>query len=622
MTNTNQEVTVSSEEEAGKMSTLMIVEEKRMPRGASFEEAPAVHCGITFPDGSRNSGHTSPSSSSSEVYQQQEEQCTEEELVVAVGNAAKAARRVAIHQYQKQKQQQNRLRTLTTVKETDDNTDTIDGVMERHASACVNGYTDYENGEVCNTNPITATLTASTTSANEKKNEICTWNATNAGISTTTTKTTSNTGAVVVDDEDDYVVGNYGEEEDRAYKTSGAATLSQSEHIIQQQQQQQEQGINALISNIGLFLDQTWNWLHYFLVTIIFLNLVHFADRREPVVGEARSVEVEGAPREEEEEKNQVENNNFIDDDEEKVCEGESSLESEESGKIVNTEENLTESVENNSTLLENSTEIIMSPNTCSIQNQQEVEKAEEAIMAVPEKVEAVAAATPEAPVVEAKSEIAVEKKEEVLEQQITVVVPSADQVVVVSGVDSDDNSDKDSGLDGLRRDSVDSYTSEGSGNLGDNEGDIGDKSSEDGSSICNDTGAEAEGGDGKQTAQKIIAQVESMFSDDHLAKDGFLLKHVRRRSDGFVSLKLVAGLRKVKQISRDFPVVLNALKDSSKLEINSEGTKVRRVEPLTPFLKSVPIKSKDKDKEGNGKDGSSNDENQHPTASIQQNNK
>lgn len=618
MTNTNEEVTVSSEEEAGKMSMLMIVEEKRMPGGASFEEAPAVHCGITCPDGSRNSGHTSPSSSS-EVYQQQEEQCTEEELVVAVGNAAKAARRVAIHQHQKQKQ--NRLRTLTTVKETDDNTDTIDGVMERHASACVNGYTDYENGEVSNTKPITATLTASTTSANEKKNEICTWNATNAGISTT--KTTSNTGAVVVDDEDDYVVGNYGEEEDRAYKTSGTATLSQSEHIIQQQQQQQEQGINALISNVGLFLDQTWNWLHYFLVTIIFLNLVHFADRREPVFGEARSVEVEGAPITEEE-KIQVENNNFIEEDEEKVSEEESSLESEESGKIVNTEDNLTESVENNSTLLENSSEIIMSPNTCSIQNQQEVEKAEEAIMAVvatEEKVEAVAAPAPAAPVVELKSEIAVEDKEE-MQQQITIVLPSADQVVVVSGDDSDDNSDKDSGLDGIRRDSVDSYTSEGSGNLGDTEGDIGDKSSEDGSSICNDTGAEAEGGDGKQTAQKIVSQVESMFSDDHLAKDGFLLKHVRRRSDGFVSLKLVAGLRKVKQISRDFPVVLNALKDSSKLEINSEGTKVRRVEPLTPFLKSVPIKSKDKEKEGNGKDGSSNDENQHPIVSIQQNNK
>jgi len=114
------------------------------------------------------------------------------------------------------------------------------------------------------------------------------------------------------------------------------------------------------------------------------------------------------------------------------------------------------------------------------------------------------------------------------------------------------------------------------------------------------------------------------MFSDEHLAKDGFLLKHVRRRSDGFVSLKLVAGLRKVKQISRDFPAVLNALRDSTKLEINAEGTKIRRAEPLSAFLKAVPIKAKEK---GPGKDkdnqGSSNDENQQPPISIhQQNNK
>jgi hypothetical protein len=91
------------------------------------------------------------------------------------------------------------------------------------------------------------------------------------------------------------------------------------------------------------------------------------------------------------------------------------------------------------------------------------------------------------------------------------------------------------------------------------------------------------------EVTEKLLTQVESMFSDDHLAKDGFLLKHVRRRTDGFVSLKLVAGLRKVKQISRDFPLVLSALRKSTKLEVNAEGTKVRRLEPLTPLLKSLP---------------------------------
>jgi len=109
------------------------------------------------------------------------------------------------------------------------------------------------------------------------------------------------------------------------------------------------------------------------------------------------------------------------------------------------------------------------------------------------------------------------------------------------------------------------------------------------------------------EVASRIVGQVESMFSDDHLAKDGFLLKHVRRRSDGFVSLKLVAGLRKVKQISREFSVVLNALKTSDSLEVNTEGTKIRRKDPLTSELKAMPIKQAKKDKMGGDKEEKEN---------------
>jgi hypothetical protein len=109
------------------------------------------------------------------------------------------------------------------------------------------------------------------------------------------------------------------------------------------------------------------------------------------------------------------------------------------------------------------------------------------------------------------------------------------------------------------------------------------------------------------EVLSRIVSQVEAMFSDDHLSKDGFLLKHVRRRSDGFVSLKLVAGLRKVKQISREFPVVLNALKTSDSLEVNTEGTKIRRKEPLTSELKAMPIKQAKKEKTGPGGDKEKN---------------
>jgi hypothetical protein len=128
---------------------------------------------------------------------------------------------------------------------------------------------------------------------------------------------------------------------------------------------------------------------------------------------------------------------------------------------------------------------------------------------------------------------------------------------------------------------------------------DTSDVSSSDG----NDNNQVASKAVSPEVAERIISQVEAMFSDDHLAKDGFLLKHVRRRSDGFVSLKLVAGLRKVKQISRDFPVVMNSLRSSAKLEVNSEGTKIRRIEPLTAMLKSLPTTGQKETKKENTKE-------------------
>lgn len=44
----------------------------------------------------------------------------------------------------------------------------------------------------------------------------------------------------------------------------------------------------------------------------------------------------------------------------------------------------------------------------------------------------------------------------------------------------------------------------------------------------------------------KIQAQLEELFSDSHLAEDGFLLKHIQKDKEGFVSLKLLTCLKKV----------------------------------------------------------------------------
>ncbi|XP_045582305.1 la-related protein 6-like [Procambarus clarkii] len=88
----------------------------------------------------------------------------------------------------------------------------------------------------------------------------------------------------------------------------------------------------------------------------------------------------------------------------------------------------------------------------------------------------------------------------------------------------------------------------------------------------------------------RIVAQVEFYFSDANVAKDKFLLKHIRRNKEGYVSLKLVSSFKKVKQLTKDWRVVAHALnRCSSKIQINDVGTKIRRVEPL-PDLEEVPV--------------------------------
>lgn len=79
---------------------------------------------------------------------------------------------------------------------------------------------------------------------------------------------------------------------------------------------------------------------------------------------------------------------------------------------------------------------------------------------------------------------------------------------------------------------------------------------------------------------EKIVKQVEWYFSDENLLKDSFLMKHINRNKQGYVSLKLVASLRKVKTLSKDWKVVLESLRHSNLLRLNEEETKIRRLSP------------------------------------------
>ncbi|XP_050669380.1 la-related protein 6 [Leptidea sinapis] len=95
-----------------------------------------------------------------------------------------------------------------------------------------------------------------------------------------------------------------------------------------------------------------------------------------------------------------------------------------------------------------------------------------------------------------------------------------------------------------------------------------------------------------EELANRIMTQVEFYFSDANITKDAFLLKHVRRNKEGYVSLKLISSFKRVKHLTKDWRVVAEALKNSTKLEINEAGTKLRRIDPLPAYDETTPSRT------------------------------
>ncbi|KAJ9592015.1 hypothetical protein L9F63_001454 [Diploptera punctata] len=94
------------------------------------------------------------------------------------------------------------------------------------------------------------------------------------------------------------------------------------------------------------------------------------------------------------------------------------------------------------------------------------------------------------------------------------------------------------------------------------------------------------------ELANRIVSQVEFYFSDVNITKDAFLLKHVKRNKEGFVSLKLISSFKRVKHLAKDWRVVASALARSTKLQINEAGTKLRRLAPLPQYDETTPSRT------------------------------
>lgn len=88
------------------------------------------------------------------------------------------------------------------------------------------------------------------------------------------------------------------------------------------------------------------------------------------------------------------------------------------------------------------------------------------------------------------------------------------------------------------------------------------------------------------ELAHKIIDQVEFYLSDEYLAKDKYLLRQIRCKSEGYISIKLMTSFKKVKKLTRDWQVVRHALRMAPQLEVSPEGYRVKRRDNLPETLR------------------------------------
>ncbi|KAG8592946.1 hypothetical protein GDO81_000679, partial [Engystomops pustulosus] len=84
-----------------------------------------------------------------------------------------------------------------------------------------------------------------------------------------------------------------------------------------------------------------------------------------------------------------------------------------------------------------------------------------------------------------------------------------------------------------------------------------------------------------KQLLADIAKQVDFWFGDVNLHKDRFLNEQIEKSRDGYIDISLLASFNKMKKLTTDPKLIARALKNSSIVEVNLDGTKIRRRHPL-----------------------------------------
>lgn len=84
-----------------------------------------------------------------------------------------------------------------------------------------------------------------------------------------------------------------------------------------------------------------------------------------------------------------------------------------------------------------------------------------------------------------------------------------------------------------------------------------------------------------KHLLTDVKKQVEFWFGDVNVHKDRFLRKLIDESDDGYVDISVLASFNQMKRLTADTKLIARALKNSSVVEVNLEGNKVRRLHPI-----------------------------------------
>ncbi|XP_006872299.1 PREDICTED: la-related protein 7-like [Chrysochloris asiatica] len=84
-----------------------------------------------------------------------------------------------------------------------------------------------------------------------------------------------------------------------------------------------------------------------------------------------------------------------------------------------------------------------------------------------------------------------------------------------------------------------------------------------------------------KQVLADIAKQVDFWFGDANLHKDRFLREQIEKSRDGYVDISLLVSFNKMKKLTTDGKLIARALKSSAVVELDLEGTRIRRKKPL-----------------------------------------